>query len=345
MTVNRSNATLLFVMLATTLLAIETWISRSTALVAAAQRDVLGAVITLDLTIGIPLLYYFLLARRKYAPKTGVVTAAVLSLVAVRILLPPEYWSGAVALEALVPLIEVVVLAAVARRVRSILRHSREAGAIEVYFSDRVRTGLRRGLGQPFAATLLANEIALAYYALVGPFTRPPQPHSDRRSFSYHRQSGFVAFVGGVFFFTVLETVTLHLLLQRWNTGAAWTFTALSVYSLIWLLGYFQSARLEPILVDSATLYVRAGFRWRTRVRLANIQVVRRATRADAKAQGYLNLAVFGEPRLVIVCQQPVETLDFFGRPTLARVMGVTVDDERSFLAYLNERLDLATEL
>ncbi|MCW5854379.1 MAG: hypothetical protein KIT87_30195, partial [Anaerolineae bacterium] len=133
MTINRSNATLWFVTLAATLLAIETWISRSTALAVAAQRDVLGTVITLDITLGIPLLYYFLLARRNYAPKIGMMTAAVVSLVAVRLLLPTEYWSGTRVLEAVVPLIEISVLALVAVRIRPILRHIREAGAVEIY--------------------------------------------------------------------------------------------------------------------------------------------------------------------------------------------------------------------
>ncbi len=331
MVLNRTHSATLFVALAAFLLSLEAWFSRSGALAAAGQPETLALVVSVDILVGVPLLYYLLLARRSYAPTKGLVPLVVLSFVALRLILPAEQRSHLAPLEAVIPLIELAVFAFVAVRARTLVRHMRAARATEPYLSDRLRVGLRHTLGQSFAANLLANEMSIVYYVLAGPFTRYGPSRGDARFFSYHRHSGFIALVVVAFFMTVLEATVLHLLLMRWNSVVAWLVTVASVYGLVWLFGYFQSTRLEPIVVDGSYLHLRTGFLWRATVPLSDLVAVRRVAAADTRSPDYLNAAVFGDARLVVECREPVTVVDFLGRGRAVRLIGVTVDDEAAF--------------
>jgi len=51
-----------------------------------------------------------------------------------------------------------------------------------------------------------------------------------------------------------------------------------------------------------------------------------------------LGVAVFGDPRLVIYCKQPVVAQGVFGIKREVSRLGVTVDDEKLFVETLQQR-------
>jgi len=54
-----------------------------------------------------------------------------------------------------------------------------------------------------------------------------------------------------------------------------------------------------------------------------------------------LGLAIFGDPRLVICCKQPVVVRGLFGIKREATQLGVTVDDEKLFMETLQQHLSV----
>lgn len=60
------------------------------------------------------------------------------------------------------------------------------------------------------------------------------------RAFTYHRKSLYPALFLVVLLLIIVETLALHLLIQRWSPGIAWLLTGLSLYSIFWIIGDFN---------------------------------------------------------------------------------------------------------
>ncbi|MGY1820721.1 hypothetical protein [Geodermatophilus sp. SYSU D00079] len=72
-----------------------------------------------------------------------------------------------------------------------------------------------------------------------------------------------------------LETVVVHVLLP-WET-ARWVLLAVSVYALVWMVGFALSLRQHPHVVRDGELVLRSGHLQRVSVPLAALVAVRRA--------------------------------------------------------------------
>jgi hypothetical protein len=337
MTLTRRNSLALFALLASALLAAEAWIA---GFIRSAQDPAIFAIaITADVALGIPLLYYLLLARKRYLPASGMIALYLLALAAVRFVLLPSQQTHLSTIEAFALLGEVAVLGVALAKARDIVRRVRAARAVELYFADALRQGVRQALGGSPVAALLATELSLIYFAGFGWFTRFRTDRPGSVAFPYHRRSGFATILFAMLFIVLVEGGALHLLLSVWNASVAWIVTALNLYALLWMLGFFHAVRLQPIVLDRTHLHLRTGFQWRAEIPLANIAEVRRVTSADKRAAGYLNVAAFGEPRLVLRLREPVTIAGLFGRARGASVIGITVDDEKELVAELNQRI------
>ncbi|MCC7352592.1 MAG: hypothetical protein IT330_02455 [Anaerolineae bacterium] len=337
MILTRRNSLILFVILSSALLATEAQVA---GLMHLAQKpEVLTVAIIADVAIGIPLLYYILLARKKYSPASGVVALYFLSLAAVRFILPLPQQAYLDFVEILAPLGELVALGLVVWRARDIIRRVRQAQANALYFADALRQGIQQSLGRSLFTRLLATEFSLIYFALFGWARRFRLAQPESIVFPYHRQSGYTIVFYAMLFIVIVEAAALHFLIQLWSAPVAWAVTALNLYALLWMLGYYQSARLQPMVLTPTHLHLRTGFQWRAEIPLAHIAEVRRATFSDRKAEGYLNVAVFGEPRLVLRLKEPALVMGFFGKTQAVSLLGITVDDEKAFVTELNKRL------
>ncbi len=249
MTLTRRTSFILFAALSIALLACETWIA--TLVEKSQQPSLVAAAITVDLAVGVPLLYYFLLARKRFLPLSGVVLLFVLMLVAVRLILPPSQRSQIVFLQVLIPAIELTSTLFLLFKLRSIIGDTRKARVETLYFADALRIGIQKSLGSNLAATLLATEISMVYFVVLGWFTRFKTDRRDISIHSYHRRSSFVLFFWALVALMVVEAGLMHLIVGIWTQVGAWILTALNAYTLMWLIGHFQAARLQPVIVDS----------------------------------------------------------------------------------------------
>lgn len=329
---------LLFLAIVAALLAIETWIVGRAEF--PSQPGVVSLAVTLDIVLGVPLLFYLLVVRRHRLPIIALAPMFLLSLViAGRILPPPQHvylnW-----IELAVPLVELAVLAVVTFKLRQMVGHYRRLRPAYAYFPETLEASLRATVPafSPLVANLFVAEVSLLGFGLAGWLRRPPQGSQDRPRFSYHRQGGYAPLLGFIAFLVLLETATAHLLLARWSETAAWVLTALSIYSLIWLFGDFHASRLQPIVLGDAHLHLRTGMRWRVDIPWQQITAVGKISQADKRAPGYLNLSAMGEPRLAVRLAQPVPVHGLLGRTRIASLIGLSLDDEAAFIAAVSQQ-------
>jgi hypothetical protein len=328
----------LFLSFALTIFIAELWIVRS--IYFTQNASVISLAITIDLAIGIPALYYILVVRKKQAPAITLIPANIVSVVIAGFVLPsPQhtYWDW---IKKLIPVLELIVLGFALSKIRMLVQNYREAKKSEVYATDALAVSVKQALGNVPGLGIVLTEFSLLYFAFGGWFKKFTSPDSSHIPFSYHRKSGYAAILGVLLMVLITETTALHLLLQRWSLLAAWIFTGLSIYGSFWLLGDYHAMRLHPIVLGREFLYLRTGLRWRAVVPLAEIAGIQKFNPREKRADDYLHLSVFGDPRLVIHCKRPVMVKGLFGIKREVSQIGLTVDDEKLFRKELSKRVE-----
>lgn len=242
-------------------------------------------------------------------------------------------------------LVELIILGFVLSKIRTIVQNFHKAQQNEIYVADALAVSFKQALGDLPGLGVVLTEFSLLYFAFAGWFKKFSSSDPGHLPFSYHRRSGYAAIAGVLLLVLITETAALHLLLQRWSLFAAWIFTGLSIYGAFWLLGDYHAMRLHPIVLTREFLYLRMGLRWRATVPLAEIINIQNFNPREKRTADYLRLTVFGDPRFVIRCKQPVTVQGLFGIKRKVHRIGLAVDDEKLFREELNQRLQMANKV
>lgn len=333
----------LFAILGLAICATEMWIVHSTYFLQ--NPSVLSLAITLDIVIGLPVLYYIFIVRQRRIPAITLVPVLVLAIVIASFILPAAQQSLLDFIKKFIPLFELVVLGFIVVKIRTIVKHYHQAKLTEIYFTDALAASLERTFGALPIVPILVTEFALLYYAWGGWFKQFKSWDSSHLTFSYHRKNGYGAILGALVLILLVETTALHILLQQWSTLAAWIFTGFSIYSLFWLIGDYHAQRLHPIVLSKTHLHLSAGLRWRASIPFSDISAIQNAKPRENKDADYMSLTIFGQPRLVIGLKQPVLVTGLFGIKKKAQRIGLAVDDERQFREALRKRIESSSEL
>lgn len=323
--------TAVFLAAALLVVAVEAFVAQSAGL--RAHPDLLGVAVAVDLVVGIPLIWGWLMVRRGPAPAITLVPVTVAAWLAAKALLPAAAEGGLRAAAELAPLLEVGVVLYVAVRVRRVARAYRSSDAFDPVL--RMREALASVLGSRTPARLVADEVSMLRYLV-----RPPvgEPGPGARTFSYHRRSGWGALVFALSLVVAAETVAVHALLSRWSVAAAWVLTALSVYSLLWLVADWRAARTRPLVVHGGELLVRVGLRWTGRVpRGAVADVQRPGVGERLDGDGELSMSMLAPPSLVVELSRPVRFDGPFGIDRDVRRLGLVADDPDALRSALAE--------
>lgn len=179
------------------------------------------------------------------------------------------------------------------------------------------------------AAHACATELSVWYYALLS-WRRPPIVPAGYRAFSYHRKSGYLALVGVIAALLPFEAVAVHLLVAQWSEAAAIALTALTAYTLAWIVGDARAVVLNPLLVGDGALQVKWGSHFRLGVPLDLVESVGSTEPALPKRER-VNMAAMGAVPCWIVLSEPVQARGLLGKPRPVRAVCVSPDDAAAF--------------
>jgi len=172
---------------------------------------------------------------------------------------------------------------------------------------------------------------------------RVPGDGTGVRTFSYARQ--LVPILTVIVFVSLLELVVVHLLLP-WATVRI-VLLVVSVWGLLWMLGFLASMKVFPHLIDDAGLRIRYGTTTDIRVPWEAVASVgaRRRSVATGKTvdlergdEGTVaNVAVMKQTRVDVVLHGPTAIELPAGTEELTGVR-FYADDARAFVAAAHER-------
>jgi hypothetical protein len=223
--------------------------------------------------------------------------------------------------------VEVLVLVFVVVKLRRVIRQVR-ASTSGTLLVDALETSLGRELPRRLGA-ILSTEVAAVYYALSA-WWRP----TPKLGFSTHRERSYLVIMAVVSFLVVVETAGLHLALLHLSATAAWIATALSIYTLLWLVGDAQAVRLHPILVDDVGISLSQGVRWRAEVPFT---VLEAAVAVDTAPDGALRMGHLGA-NVLLRLSEPVTARGPFGMRRRTDRLALMVDGRERFLAEVERR-------
>jgi hypothetical protein len=319
----------LFAVIVIALCGVELWVVSSPAFPSAASP--LALVITLDLLLGIPLLFYGLVMRPYRLSPIAVAPIFLLAVVLAGYILPPDGRRYLDAAAMLLPLLELALLAAFLWKARALYRRYRHARNKHMYFTEALETSVQATFGANLAFKLITLELTLMFLAFFGWFMTFRTADPQAKVFSYHRKSLYTVVFLVFLVLMIVETVGFHLLIQHWSPLLAWILTGSSIYTIFWLIGDFNATRLHPIVLANATLHLRSGLRWSAALPLADIVEVQKPKQRDAKSPGYLSLARAGQPQLVLLLRRPARVEGLFGRVKQVSRIGLFLDEVGAF--------------
>ena len=284
---------------------------------------------SMDLSLTVPLAWYWLMVRSGFRSAATVPIVAFAGLWRASFLFPEivpgKIWIGAA--------IEIAVIAGMVSGLRKARRDSAAFGDADPL--DRILMVCSTWLGpsadgQPrLAAKAIATEFSVFYYA----FGWKQEPHVPQgsRPFSLHQRSAANVLLGCLAAVSLLEIVPVHLLLRRWPM-AAWTATALGLWGSIWMLALSRSFALRPTLVTGDGIVVRFGLLFRLLIPAHLIDGVEPGCAAPS---GTRIVPKAASPVVCIRFRQPLTAELPVGFTRQMDAIGLSPDDDRGFLAAL----------
>lgn len=322
----RPRPTLLFPLAALSIVIVCVTIVRSRLF--AQAPDIAAWGVTFDLTITIPLLWYFVVVRTGHAKPLTLAPVFVIAMTVAALVVPRGHQDFLHALRFASAPLEVVTLVLLGRRMAR-LRNVRGAQGGDTF--TRIDRAARELFGDNRAATFVAMEVTILYYSVTAWRKKSPRLAN---AITVHEESGWGSIVACILVLLVAESIGAHFLVQLWfGRAAAWVMTSLDVYGILWIIGDYHALRLRVTTVEDGVLRIRHGLRWSADVPLDAIRSIDRVS-SESEWKGkktVMKLALVDEPRWLIRLHEPIRATFIAGIPRTIEAIAVRPDDEGAF--------------
>jgi hypothetical protein len=315
-------------------LSVEYWIVQS--IYFGKRPELISIGVAIDLTLGIPALFYFLLVRPRKYSLLILFPVFLISLAIATIMIPSGYQHFLTSEKKIVPIFEIVLIAYVISKIFKVRKRYRELKVREDFFLDSLRQAVSDVFNDNKAVNILLTELLLMYLAFAGWFLKFDE-RSGHPAFTYHRKSSYSTILGVMIALLCIETTAFHIIVLHWSKIFAIIMTGLSIYSLLWLIGDFNAIRLQPVLVKDDNIQLRIGLRWKATIPISAISSVDIGSGPPRNTKGYVRASVLGA-RVVLNLNQPVSVQGLFGMVRQPSRIGLSIDDTDLFRGEILKR-------
>jgi len=300
------------------------------------QHNLLPLAVTLDLVIGLPLLFYFLVVRRsEHIEWPSVLAIYLLSVGLAKLILPEneQFYLG-YAIQLLV-FTELGFMLYGIIKIRKVTLALKEAALHRNDFILNLQSAFRQVFGRPFRPAV--TEVASLRYGLFFWLGRTEKA-AHQQAFSLHRESGFPALMGALVFVSLIEMIAIHFLLVQYYETVALVLLVLSIYSVLFLLGYTFSVIKRPVLLDEQHLEIRLGIMWQSRVALADIAEVRKLSESETLSKDVINLAkpMLNTANLIVKLKSPAQLEGLYGMQKDKLAIAFYIDEPDHLISSIN---------
>ncbi|GAA0326013.1 hypothetical protein GCM10008967_15740 [Bacillus carboniphilus] len=202
---------------------------------------------------------------------------------------------------------------------------------------------------------ILKKEYEILYYAFCG-WGRKLKVKEGTAAFTYHKKSSYFWIFLALMHEQVIEMVIFHIYLKQIDPLAANLFTALHIYSIVWILGDYHAVRHSPVLVKQNLVQMKVGVRKSLTIRVQDIATIQPPTIRYGKSGGVIHekgvfhvtafprvlTRVFGmtdEAKYEILLKYPVYAEGIFGLKKEISKIYIYLDCPEEFVDLLHEKM------
>ena len=290
-----------------------------------------------DLLLTAPITYA-LLIRKKNIPKITIVPFITGGILLASIFIPIELQGNLSTIKSfLLPVVEIVVLSLLVHKTRKIALSFKNQKTNAPDFHSLITLAAKEVLPKKIAP-LFSTEVSVIYYA----FFKWRKTTPTNASFSYHKNSGIVAFLSALLFVVLIESVAVHLLLHQWSTVFAWVVTIISLYSALQLLGFIKSIIHRPIEISDNTIHFKYGILRQASIpieQIASIESFRKEIDTDESIEHLSFFKGIDGNNLLIKLKHPSTFYGLYGLNKKFETFAVQIDDSEYFLSLLKKAM------
>lgn len=296
--------------------------------------DLLTAGAAVDLLGVVTVAYWLIVVRRGIASARTILTVFALSLLGARLLLPASAVSRLELMRLAMAPVEIGIIAWTIVK----LRGTPSSGSNDL--ADRIASVCAAIIPNALAARFTASELATTAYAFI-PAPLPRGGENDT-TFIVAPLLGnpmMWALVG----LMLVETVPVHLLIERWSVRAAWVVTGLTFYSAILIVGHVRSVTIRRCELLSDSLVLRVGLRCDAVLPLAEIESVKPLAWRDAArlAPSVMNAARPQNANVLVTLKRPLQVAGIMGTERKVSQIALRLAFPSRMIAAVNSRLAL----
>ena len=180
---------------------------------------------------------------------------------------------------------------------------------------------------------IFATEISVIYYS----FFSWKKESVGKTDFTYFKTNGVTYTIGAFVFLIIIETLTVHMLLEMWSARAAWILTFLSLYTCLQVVALLRSMDKRLISVDhgSSILIMRYGFFNQTKIpfsAVVSIEENRRALPEDGRISRLSPLGMLDPHNLILTLSKECEMEKIYGFRERFDKVAFYIDNKEDFV-------------
>lgn len=245
----------------------------------------------------------------------------------------------------LIPVIEIGILILVMYGIfKSVKNYRRNKQNEEHDFLDVIRISLEPKLGKGFVLGAILTELSVFYYSIIGWFKKPTVIQNGD-TYSYHKTSQLKMIIIIFSILIILEGAFFHLLIQLWSSMAAWIFTILNIYALLYIIGLYNSVRSLPHIITSDKAVIRFGYQSSIELDISNIEDIKTAKEQAGIGEKtpkdtYFAMLNMDSPQYEIFLKEPVLMKSSYGRKRYVRTVVFRTDEPAKMIKELNSNIE-----
>jgi hypothetical protein len=303
------------------------------------NQIILSKALTLDLLIGIPILYYLIIRKTKIHSKSILKVFTICLFIATLII--PENNIAFIEFikQVIYPLLKIWIVICIVRKLVQIISEYKVQlkgkNGYELY-STTIRNSFKGKFGE-----IMLMEFSLLYFL----FAAKRKSSSAEKEFGYSKNKGTVEMVFAFIFIIIVETIVAHILIAKWSLVAAVLSTYGSLYLIILFVSILRSRDHFPITVDDENLYLKSGYVNKSNVKFIDIDSIELSSKSNIPE--LMKLAAFKgvESHNIIIHFKNTQTiLKVFGVQKEYKSIGIFVNEPIKFINVVKEKMRHAKE-
>ncbi|MBN2425596.1 MAG: hypothetical protein JXR46_14700 [Calditrichaceae bacterium] len=299
------------------------------------HAEIFSLAVTIDITLGIPILYYSIISRKLKIHPITIVVVFLICLGIANYILPKENHNYLDLIKKGTALIELTVITYGFIKIRKIIKSYNQLSVQRIDFVRNLYSAIESVFGKSKALYIAASEVFTFRYGLFF-WKVKKEIFNGQKYFTTYKKTGVIGFTGVLTFIMLFETIVVHFFLWHWNKNVALVVTILTIYGIVFIIADIAAIIKRPIVFYQNKLYLRIGIRASAIIdpeKIEKVEIIKRFNKSKEK----IDCSLLRSPNILITLNEPVTVIGYYGYKRTADQIAFNIDNTTEFINELRQ--------